>query len=265
MGFWGTLGKIAGVAAAPFTGGASLALTGISIGANVIDTFQKRSAVNNATTKLKQGGHEAAGIQAPFYNAGVAQLGTMTQLANTSHADIHKQAFLDPGYQFRFDEGQRAVERGAAAKGNLLSGGTLKDLTKYAQGAASQEYANAYQRAATGINDQYARAAGMAQAGQRAGEVQAGYLTDAASADAAGDIGRGNIWGDLIGNVANTVGGAIAGRGESSVGDTAVSASAGGGNLPSRSLNLNPGPLMSATPKYTYNQLHPQNLEPITI
>jgi hypothetical protein len=52
----------------------------------------------------------------------------------------------DPSYQWRLGQGQQALERSAAARGGALSGGALKDLANYAQGAASQEYQNAYGR-----------------------------------------------------------------------------------------------------------------------
>src|SRR5262249_49173751 len=52
----------------------------------------------------------------------------------------------DPGYQFRLNEGMKALQNSAAASGGLLSGPTLKALTNYSQGAASQEYANAFNR-----------------------------------------------------------------------------------------------------------------------
>lgn len=52
----------------------------------------------------------------------------------------------DPGYKFRLNEGQRAVERGAAARGGLFSGASLRDLTEFSQGLASQEYGKAFDR-----------------------------------------------------------------------------------------------------------------------
>lgn len=52
----------------------------------------------------------------------------------------------DPGYQWRLQQGQQALERSAAARGGLLSGRAAKDMTNYAQGAASQEYGNAFNR-----------------------------------------------------------------------------------------------------------------------
>src|SRR5690348_12894293 len=42
-----------------------------------------------------------------------------------------------PGYQFRLDEGNRAIQNSAAAKGMLMSGGTLKDIDRFSQGLAA--------------------------------------------------------------------------------------------------------------------------------
>jgi hypothetical protein len=52
----------------------------------------------------------------------------------------------DPGFQFRLQEGLKALQNSAAAKGDLLSGGTLKGLNNYAQNEASNEYGNVYNR-----------------------------------------------------------------------------------------------------------------------
>jgi hypothetical protein len=52
----------------------------------------------------------------------------------------------DPGYQFRFREGQAALERSGAARGVTNTGGTLRDITDYGQRAASQEISNVDRR-----------------------------------------------------------------------------------------------------------------------
>jgi len=52
----------------------------------------------------------------------------------------------DPGYQFRFQQGQEAVENSAAARGSLLGGNTLRALNEYGQGFASNEFGNVNQR-----------------------------------------------------------------------------------------------------------------------
>ena len=54
----------------------------------------------------------------------------------------------DPGYQFRLQQGQEALERSGAARGVTRTGGTLKDILDYGQRAASQEYGNVYNRMA---------------------------------------------------------------------------------------------------------------------
>ncbi len=53
----------------------------------------------------------------------------------------------DPGFQFRLKEGLNAIQKSAAAKGTLLTGGTLKDLAEFGQNFASNEYDKVYGRA----------------------------------------------------------------------------------------------------------------------
>lgn len=60
-------------------------------------------------------------------------------------------------YKFRFNQGQQALERSAAAKGMLGSGNTLAALAQYGQGMASDEYGNEVGRlgALSGQRDSY--------------------------------------------------------------------------------------------------------------
>jgi hypothetical protein len=60
--------------------------------------------------------------------------------------------YNDPGYGFRLSEGQKALDRSAAARGGLISGGALKAATRFGQDMGSQEYMNAFNRALTGYN-----------------------------------------------------------------------------------------------------------------
>lgn len=77
------------------------------------------------------------------------------QYAFTGEAPLNAQQYAfqaptltdDPGYNFRLEQGRKALEKNLAAQGKYLSGAALKELTDYGQGAASQEYAAAYQRA----------------------------------------------------------------------------------------------------------------------
>lgn len=61
-------------------------------------------------------------------------------------APTMEDALNNPGFKFRLGEGLKAIERSAAAKGTLLTGGTMKGLQNYGQESASQEYGNVYNR-----------------------------------------------------------------------------------------------------------------------
>lgn len=51
-----------------------------------------------------------------------------------------------PDYQFAFDQGLLALDRSAAAKGQLLGGGHTKDVLAFANGLAAQQYGNYFNR-----------------------------------------------------------------------------------------------------------------------
>jgi hypothetical protein len=107
----------------------------------------------------------------------------------------------DPGYAFRLSEGLKSLERSAAARGGLLSGGTGKALQRFGQEMGSQEYTNAYNRALTGYNADVARSdtgynrlAGMAGVGQAtSGQLNQVGQNYANSATAAGQNYAGNL------------------------------------------------------------------------
>lgn len=48
----------------------------------------------------------------------------------------------DPGYQARLEAGRQTMEKGAAARGTLLTGGTIRDENQAAQDYASNEWGN---------------------------------------------------------------------------------------------------------------------------
>ena len=80
----------------------------------------------------------------------------------------------EPGYQFRLAEGAKALERSAAARGTLLGGRGLKEMERYSQGYASDEYQNAFNRFEAGQTRRYNQLYNLAGIGQRATEVGIG-------------------------------------------------------------------------------------------
>lgn len=89
-------------------------------------------------------------------------------------APTQEEASVDPGYQFRLEEGRRALENAAAARGMLRTGNTWKDLLDYGQRAGTAEYDKvygrrlgehdlAYRQALQANQDRYGRALGEQQ------------------------------------------------------------------------------------------------------
>lgn len=62
-------------------------------------------------------------------------------------APTGEQAAKEPGFQFQLGEGLKALERSAAAKGTLLTGGTAKGEAGWATEFANTNYQNVYDRA----------------------------------------------------------------------------------------------------------------------
>jgi hypothetical protein len=106
----------------------------------------------------------------------------------------------DPGYQFRLQQGQQALQNSAAARGGLLTGGTAKALSDYNQNSASNEYGNVYNRALQNYNTNYntftndqTNTFNRLQALSGGGQVSANNLNSAGLnfANSAGQIGIG--------------------------------------------------------------------------
>lgn len=88
----------------------------------------------------------------------------------------------DPGYAFRQSEGQKALERSAAARGSVLGGGTLKALSRYGQDFASNEYTNAFNRYQVNRTNKINPLLSLSNMGQ----VSAGQVSQAGSNTANG-------------------------------------------------------------------------------
>ena len=80
------------------------------------------------------------GSAATAFNVEGFDPGTLFENFNTQQMEV------DPGYAFRLSEGQKAIDRSAAARGGLQSGAALKAAAEYGQNMGSQEYQNAYNR-----------------------------------------------------------------------------------------------------------------------
>jgi hypothetical protein len=89
-------------------------------------------------------------------------------------------AAYDPGYQFRIDQANKALQGTAAAKGGALGGGMIGAVAGLNQNLAAGEFQNAFARFTQEGQDRYSRLAQLLGIGQTAATTSGGNLINAA-------------------------------------------------------------------------------------
>ena len=117
------------------------------IGANAsrqASSAQERAAKEGAASQERMFNKQVE-LQEPFRQAGVNALPEL--VAASKYTPFGMDQFrADPGYGFRLQEGIKALDRSAAARGGLLSGNQLRGINEFGQNLATQEYTNAFNR-----------------------------------------------------------------------------------------------------------------------
>jgi len=175
-------------------------------------------------------------LQEPFRQGGLAGQNRLLELlgigGNAQAGDYGRDARdfgmndfeVDPGYGFRLAEGNKALERSAAARGMMLSGSMLKGAQRFGQDMASNEYQNAYNRFQTNRSSRLNPLMGLAGAGQGATNVLSGAAGQlgtqlgenamgAGNARASGYIGSANAYTNAVNQMYNTAAQAFGMRG----------------------------------------------------
>ena len=153
---------------------------------------QVQSAAEAARLQREMFDRQVA-LQEPFRQAGLTGQNRIMELlgigGNAAVGDYGRYGRdfgaadfeADPGYAFRLAEGNKALERSAAARGMLMSGSMFKGAQRFGQDLASQEYQNAFNRYQTNRANQL----NPLQSLMGAGQTSANVVTDAA-----GNLGR---------------------------------------------------------------------------
>lgn len=149
------------------------------LGSNIFGPNATDRAINSQTQATAQANQELA----PYRQAGAQALGNLGKLT------------MDPGYQFGLDEGLRAVNANAAARGMGNSGATLKALTRFANDYATTKY-----------NDAFSRQFNLANLGANAGTQVANNYLNLGNANAAAQIGTANRQSQLLGQGIGAIG-----------------------------------------------------------
>lgn len=143
------------------------------------------------------------------------------QLQQRFSAPTAEQAAQTPGYQFTQDQGLKAVQNSASARGLGTSGAAMKGAASYATGLADSTYNDVYSRALSTFNTNYSSASnnanrlqGLVSNGQNAaatngslGAATAGSigntLMSGANASAAGTVGSANAMSGALSGIGN--------------------------------------------------------------
>jgi hypothetical protein len=184
------------------------------------------AAASRAADLQYQQFRDIAALQEPFRQVGIRALPQLEAQRNMMPGAFTGKVDLtqDPGYAFRFSEGQKALDRSAAVRSGAMSGSALKNAVRFGQDYGSQEYQNAYNRALTGYNADVARettgynrlatlagygptATGqIGAAGQNMASNVGNLMTSGAAAGAAGQVGGANALTGGLGSYLNYAG-----------------------------------------------------------
>jgi len=199
------------------------------VGGSIIGGLINKSASDRASDAQSEAARRANETQLAMYNqnradtepwrkAGGGAVGQMSMLTGPggefnrsfSMADYQQ----DPGYAFRLSEGQKALERSASARGNLLGGAGLRAIDRYGQDYASNEYQNAYNRWQQQRTQQFNQLASLAglgqtstgqlgQAGSNTANQIGGNMMNLGAGESARALAQGNNWSGAINNGVN--------------------------------------------------------------
>lgn len=215
MSLWSVLGGVGGF----ILGGPAGAAIGASLGGGVDSSNASSKAVDaqvksgqDANALQKQISDQQIAMQREQFNKNIELQQPMIDAGNTGRNRLMQLLGLtpggegngsavkdfrmadfqsDPGYQFRMDQGQQALERSAAARGGLMSGAALKDTAKFSQGLASQDYQAAFDRFKSNQASKINPLQSISGAGQSASNAlgQAGQSFASGASSALGQYG----------------------------------------------------------------------------
>jgi hypothetical protein len=196
----GTVGAAGGGAAGTsFWGGLAKAAipAAISTGVQMIGANQAAKAQQAAT-------NQANNLQKYVYDT--TRQDNMPALQARNSALQQMQSLLSdpstltsqPGYQFGMDQGTRAVNNGAAARGMTYSGAAGKALTKFGQDYAGTKLNDSFNRLSALAGAGQPGAGTIAGAGSQYGQTVGNNLTAMGDANAAKYIVGGNAIGNAV-------------------------------------------------------------------
>ncbi len=158
----------------------------------------QQEAAQRGVTAIDSATQQGQEWQAPWRTAGTEAIGRLSDMSKPGY-----DYTMSPDYQFQFGEGRRAVEGSAASKGLLMSGGNLKDLTRFGTGLAMQGIGDTFNRTATVANMGQQAATTSGQLGMQGAQSIADLYTQGGNAKASGYAGQAGAWGGALSNLSS--------------------------------------------------------------
>lgn len=138
----------------------------------------------------------------PYLGAGTGALSSLQALNSGDYSGFENS----PDYLYARGQTQQGVERGAAARGSLYSGGTNADLATALNGIASQNLGN-YRGSLMGLAQMGQNSAvGAGSLGQQSANAISGLYGQQGNAAANGSINSANAWSNAAGGLASLAG-----------------------------------------------------------
>lgn len=204
-------------------------------------------AASNAATVQQNALDKTTANYNPYLQAGAEGANMLTaQLPSLAAPVTMDEATLQntPGYQWNLQQGLKAAQGSAAARGLGSSGAAIKGAEQYATGLADSTYQNQFQNAVTNQTNTYNRLMGASDLGRGAANQLGGFTTGTAGNIASGNVGAANTGiaainatGAGISNALNTAGGYGFNQSQGLYGGQPNMLSSGGGTY---GTNMNP-------------------------
>jgi hypothetical protein len=157
----------------------------VGAGAAVVGAGVQLAGAAKGSSAISQGQQQANAALAPFFTTGVqadTQSANLLGLNGQPSADAAMKSFQSsPGYGFQVSEGLKAVDAGAAARGTLVSGSTIKGEETLGSNLANQDFGNYMSRLNSLSNFGITAAGGQASTDTSAAGAQANIAGNTAT------------------------------------------------------------------------------------
>ena len=163
----GVLGKLTSLTNTDVAGGSQPMKLGslLSAGGDIYGYMQGEKDLDNIKKMMEQQSAMAQQQYQPYAQAG------QQALSNMQAPDLEALQ-NDPGYQFRLQQGNQALDRQLAARGMGRSGAAMKAAQQYGQGLADQTYNDYFNRQGQLANMGYNASSGLGSIYSNLGNVQ---------------------------------------------------------------------------------------------